>query len=160
MTIAPVPQVGHFQSCMELLGSPTTYLLTENNLVSHSDDRLSCLFKPCDWEQLRLHACADNISRCLSSSFPVSDLCPASISPAAAADFHQLWFYAEDIFIRVLFKGCSYPCAGVCVGKYDHVHCHRHTRSTWSFSVVILMEQIYQKSEIAKWMKHKQNFIH
>lgn len=117
MTIAPVPQVGRFQSCMELLGSPTTYLLTENNLVSHSDDRLSCLFKPCDWEQLRLHACADNISRCLSSSFPVSDLCPASISPAAAADFHQLWFYAEDIFIRVLFKGCKLPVCWSMCGK-------------------------------------------
>lgn len=32
--------------------------------------------------------------------------------------------------------------------------------STGSFSVVILMEQIYQKSEIAKWIKHKQNSIH
>lgn len=32
--------------------------------------------------------------------------------------------------------------------------------SAGSFSAVISMEQIYQKSEIAKWMKHKQNFIH
>lgn len=160
MTIAPVPQVGCFQSCMELLGSPTTYLLTENNLVSHTATT------GCPVSSSPVPESSSGYMQIIwADVYPAAFLCPI-FSALLPFPQQQLLIFTNSDFMQRTYlseffsKDASYPCAGVCVGKYDHVHCHRHTRSTWSFSVVILMEQIYQKSEIAKWMKHKQNFIH
>jgi len=89
---------------MELLGSATPYLLPENNLVSLTETTGYLVSSDtANKSRRRFRACADKMSRDLPSSFPVSDLlCPASMSPAAAAGFHPT---------LILCKGITHPCS-------------------------------------------------